>query len=301
MQKKRLLLIGGAGTLGSDILEANLSDYELYVIDNFSESALTEEELQGKVSYKKMSVADENGLIEIFQEFRPDMVIYLATTLSQNQLRAYQSNVLGMANTIQAAEQTSKPYLIYIQSFLTRNCESTITVDTPVEANDSYATWKLAAEYLLRSYSGSHTTLILASVLSPRISVGAIPAFIERIQNNEPIKVTDTLRDYITSEVFISAMRSLLVKEMKNEIEVLGSNKPITTLEILKKTASAMRKRMDSINYEVVQPKPSDPKSISIINTLLGADISGELNIDNSVGVVVNTFISSQKKVRLHH
>lgn len=287
--------------MGSDILEANLSDYELYVIDNFSESALTEEELQGKVSYKKMSVADENGLIEIFQEFRPDMVIYLATTLSQNQLRAYQSNVLGMANTIQAAEQTSKPYLIYIQSFLTRNCESTITVDTPVEANDSYATWKLAAEYLLRSYSGSHTTLVLASVLSPRISVGAIPAFIERIQNNEPIKVTDTLRDYITSEVFISAMRSLLVKEMKNEIEVLGSNKPITTLEILKKTASAMRKRMDSINYEVVQPKPSDPKSISIINTLLGADISGELNIDNSVGVVVNTFISSQKKVRLHH
>ena len=301
MQKKRILLIGGAGTLGSDILDANLPDYELFVIDNFSESALAEDEIQGKISYRNMSVADKRELIKIFQEFRPEVVLYLATTLSKDQFRAYQSNVLGMANTIEAAEQSGKPYIIYIQSFLTRDCESTITVESRVEAKDSYATWKLAAEYLLSSYSGSHTTWVLASVLSPRLSVGAIPAFIKRIHNNEPIKVTDTVRDYITSRMFISGLRTLLANEIKNRIEVLGSGNPINTVEILKKTASAMRKRMDSINYEVVQPKSSDPKTISIENTLLGEDISEGLNINDSVSAVVNTFTSSQKNVRLHH
>ena len=301
MQKKRVLLIGGAGTLGSDILEANLPDYELFVIDNFSESALTEDEMQGKYPYKKMSVADENKLIKLFQEFRPDVVLYLATTLSKNQLRAFDSNVLGMQNTIKAAEHSSRPYLIYIQSFLTRNCDSTITVNSSVEAKDSYATWKLAAEYLLSSYSGHYTTLVLASVLSPRLSVGAIPTFIKQIQNNEPIKVTDTFRDYITSEMFISGMKSLLENEVKNKIEVLGSSKPINTLEILKKTAYALRKRMESINYELIQPKSSDPKSISLENTLLVAGNSQEIDIDISVSVVVSKFASSQINVRLHH
>jgi len=216
-------------------------------------------------------------------------------------LRSYESNVLGMANTIKAAEQTGKPYLIYIQSFLTRNCESTITVDSPVEAKDSYAMWKLTAEYLLSSYSGSSTTLVLASVLSPRLSVGAIPAFIKRIQNNETIKVTDTLRDYITSEVFISGLQTLLANELKNKIEVLGSRTPIKTVEIFKKTASALGKKIDSINYEVIQPIRSDPKCISIENTLLAANKSEGQNIDISVNDVVVTFTSSRKNVRLHH
>jgi nucleoside-diphosphate-sugar epimerase len=301
LQKKRILLIGGAGTLGSDILDANLHDCDFFVIDDFSESALAKEELQGRVSYRNMSVAHENELKKIFQEFRPELGIYLATTLSKDQFRAYESNVLGMANTIKASEQSGKPYLIYIQSFLTRNCESTITVDSPVEAKDSYATWKLAAEYLLRSYSGPHTTMVLASVLSPRLSVGAIPAFIERIQNNQPIKVTDTLRDYITSDMFISALSKLIENNINNRIEVLGSSKPIDTLEILRKTASALSKKMDSIDYEIVQPKPSDPKFISIENSLLAANNFDSLNLDISVSELVKKFTKSQKSVRLHH
>ena len=301
MKKKRILLVGGAGTLGSDIIEANLPDYELFVIDNFSESALAENELQEKVSYKNMSVTDKPNLIKIFQQFKPHVVIYLATTLSKDQLRAYESNVLGMANTIEIAEKTTKPYIIYIQSFLTRNCKSTITVDSSVEAKDSYATWKLAAEYLINTYSGCHSTLILASVLSPKLSVGAIPAFIQRIQNNESIKVTDTFRDYITSKMFVSSLSALIENEIHNKIEVLGSNKPINTVEILKKTASALSRDMYSINYEVIQPQSSDPKSIVLENSLRLEGNSEYSNIDQSIIDIVKTFIKSKSYVRLHH
>jgi nucleoside-diphosphate-sugar epimerase len=301
LQKRRILLIGGAGTLGSDILDANLPEYELFVIDNFSESALAEEELQGKVSYKNMSVGNKSKLLRIFQEFKPQIVLYLATTLSQDQLLAYESNVLGMANTIEVAEKTAKPYIIYIQSFLTRNCDSTITVDSSVEAKDSYATWKLAAEYLLSKYSGSHTTLVLASVLSPRLSVGAIPAFIKRIQNNEQIKLTDTLRDYITCEMFVSALCTLIEKETNNGIEVLGSSKPVPTVEIFNKTASALGVNLDSIIYKIIQPNPSDPKSISLENSFFSISNFESLNIDVSINRVVKKFIDSKKNFRLHH
>lgn len=287
--------------MGSDILDANLPDYELFVIDNFSESALAEDEIQGKISYRNMSVADERELTQIFQEFRPEVVLYLATTLSKDQLRAYQSNVLGVANTIKAAEQSGRPYIIYIQSFLTRNCESTITIDSPVEAKDPYSTWKLAAEYLLGSYLGISTTLILASVLSARLNVGAIPAFIKRINNNEPIKVTDTFRDYINSDCFISALNKLIGADKKPRITTLGSKIPISTEEILKKTALAIGKDLNTINYEIVPPIASDPKNIAIEDSIGCANNLAEGHIELSIGKVVMTLPKSNKIVRKHH
>ena len=301
MQKKRVLLIGGAGTLGSDILDAHLPDYELFVIDNFSESALVEDELHDKVPYKNVSVANKNGLLRTFQEFKPEVVLYLATTLSKDQLRAYESNVLGMANTIEASEQIGKPYLIYIQSFLTRNCESTINIDSPVEAKDSYAAWKLAAEYLLRSYSGKSTTLILASVLSAKLSVGAIPAFIKRIESNEPIQVTETFRDYINSNCFVAALNKLIGAEEKTRIAVLGSQSPVSTEEILKKTALALGKDLNSISYEIVQPIASDPKTISIKDSIGCAINLDKGHIELSISKVVMNFLESKKNVRTHH
>lgn len=301
MEKKRILLIGGAGTLGSDILEANLPDYSFFIIDNFSESAIAEHEIIGKIPYKNMSVANKDDLKSVFQEFRPEVVLYLATTLSKDQLSAYESNVFGMANTIEAAEQIGKPYLIYIQSFLTRNCEAPLVVDSRIEAKDSYAVWKIAAEYLLSAYSGTKTTLILASVLSPRLSVGPIPAFIKRIQNNEPIKVTDTYRDYVTPDMFVSALEKLIESKHTNNIELLGSSKPRKTIEILEKTASALGKNLDYINYEIVEPLPSDPKFISINNSLLTESSFESNDIDTSVSNVVRNFIKSKKDVRLHH
>lgn len=192
MSKTRVLLLGGAGTLGSDIINAKLSKYEFFVIDDFSESALTESEVQEKTAHRKFSVANEAKMLQTFQDFKPDAVIYLSTTLSSDPIRSFESNVLGMVNTIKAAESTTLPKIIYIQSFLTRRSDSVIDCKSSVEAKDAYSIWKSTAEYLLRSYKGRKTTMILASVVSPKLTVGAIPAFLRLIERKESIKVTDT-------------------------------------------------------------------------------------------------------------
>lgn len=301
MQKKRVLLIGGAGTLGSDILDANLSTYELFVIDNFSESALAEEELQGKVSYKNMSVTDENELRKIFQEFGPEVVIYLATTLSKDPVRGYESNVFGMANTIKAAEQLGKPYLIYIQSFLTRNCESLVKETSQVEANDSYATWKLAAEYLLGAYSGKSTTFILANVLSPRLSIGAIPTFVRKIQKHEQVKVTNTWRDYIDPDSFITALKSLMEDERNRSLEILGSSIAVNTVDILEFTALAMGSNLHSIKYEIVPQKFGDPTRVELDNSFSEVTHLKNNYLQQCISQIVQKNLATEKQSRLHH
>jgi nucleoside-diphosphate-sugar epimerase len=302
LSKRRILLLGGAGTLGSDILDADFREYELFVVDDFSESALTEEELKHKCNFRKMSVANELEMINVFQGFKPDVVIYLATTLSSDQKRAYESNVLGMFNTIICAQKTKLPKIVYIQSFLTRNSAIEIDVNSPVEAKDSYSTWKLAAEFLLNSYTGKKVTLVLASVLSPRLSIGAVPAFVKRIQGNEKIMVTNTSRDYINPETFISALKAILNNiEDEDEVIVLGSSQPVSTLDILKHTSSACGITLEDVDYEIVVPKSSDPASISLSSDWLNQIQGNSTSIESSIKSIVTNLIHDRKEIRLHH
>ena len=301
VEKTKILLIGGAGTLGSDFLDANLNDYELLVIDNFSESALTEDEVRNKVQCLNASVADELAILRAFEEFKPNVVIYLATTLSNDQRRAYESNLLGMANSIKAAEQTTQPMFIYIQSFLTRKSDETITSKSPIEAKDSYSAWKLAAEFLLTSYSGKKTTLILASVLSPRLSIGAIPAFVRRIQAKEQIQVTNTFRDYIDPKTFIYGMKQIIGSTSDQDVIVLGSNDSKSTFEILEKTATALDLTLHQIDYKLIEPKLSDPKKITLENSqFLGITIP-QSEIEQCIQKIVKNLLNSNQQLRSHH
>ena len=144
MNNYRVLLVGGAGTLGSDILASNLPNFTFFVVDYFKESTLTEVEVAKYCDYKNANAADYVSVQEVFSKFNPNVVIYLATTVSNDQNRALESNVLGLKNVITESTINNFPHLIYIQSFLTRETNQPITEKTPKGAHDSYSIWKLA-------------------------------------------------------------------------------------------------------------------------------------------------------------
>ena len=298
---KRVLLLGGAGTLGSDILSANLKKYDFFVVDNFADSTLNEGELGEFCQYKNADVADLVAIEDIFENFKPEVVLYLATTLSNNQQLALNSNVLGMKNAISASERFGLPKIIYIQSFLTRNCDDVITTNTPVEAKNSYATWKLATEYLLQEYAGPKITLILSSVLSPRLTIGAIPAFARRILKDEPIKVTDTYRDYLNPKSFILGLTNLMESSESLETLVLGSGNSISTHELLKLTAKNLDKVMNQIDFELIDAKNSDPKKVTLDPEWRQSFMSSEEVIEECVSKIIRRLQQSEGKVRSHH
>lgn len=301
MSKKRVLLIGGAGTLGSDILEADIPGYEFFVVDDFLESALIEKEVSKYCDYRKLCVSDFSGMLEVFQDFNPHTALYLSTTLSSNQERALNSNVIGMANTIRAAEETRLPTIIYVQSVLTRNCDTPINLSSQREARDSYSTWKLAGEYLLEAYLGKKICLILASVLSPRLNVGAIPAFVSRIGSGDHIKVSDTYRDYIAPETFLLGLREIIDNGYESGTRILGSGKAISTFNLLRMTATALGSTIDPKKIEIVQPKSSDPKRIILEPSWFSNLQKQPIEIEEKIGEIVGTLSRNRRKVRLHH
>jgi len=304
LDKYRVLLVGGAGTLGSDILSSNLPNFTFFVIDDFKESTLTEIEVSKYCEYKNANAADRMAVQEVFFEFKPNVVIYLATTVSNDQNRALESNVLGVNNVVTEATTNNFPHVIYIQSFLTRETTQPINEKTPKVTHDSYSTWKLAGEFLLSSYHGKKTTIILSSVISPLISVGAIPAFVKKILANDPITITKTSRDYLDPQSFIDALEIIIVDKLEISEIVIGSGIEITTEEILRQVSLGLNINSDKPEFELIDPKPSDPKRI-ILDSKLFQELTGwkpSLTIDKQINKIIESLkLKKEVEVRLHH
>ena len=304
MNNYRVLLVGGAGTLGSDILASNLPNFTFFVVDDFKESTLAEIEVAKYCDYKNANAADYVAVQEVFLKFKPNVVIYLATTVSNDQNRALESNVLGLQNVITESTTNNFPHVIYIQSFLTRETNQPITEKTPKAAHDSYSTWKLAGEILLSSYQGKKTTIILSSVISPLISVGAIPAFAKKFLANDPITITKTSRDYLDPQSFIDALEIVMIDKLNISEIVIGSGIEITTEEILRQVSLGLGIGSDKLKFAVIDPKPSDPKRVALDPSLFQelTDWKPSLTIDKQINIIIdNLKLKKEFSVRLHH
>ena len=304
MNNNRVLLVGGAGTLGSDILASNLSNFTFFVIDDFKESTLTEIEVAKYCDYKNANAADYVAVQEVFLKFKPNVVIYLATTVSNDQNRALESNVLGLKNVITESTTNNFPHVIYIQSFLTRETNQPITEKTAKVAYDSYSTWKLAGEILLSSYQGKKTIIILSSVISPLISVGAIPAFAKKIIANDSITITKTSRDYLEPQSFIDALEIIMIDDLDISEIVIGSGIEITTEEILRQVSLGLGVGSDKINFALIDPKPSDPKRVTLDSSLFQelTNWTPGLALEKQINKILNNLkLKKEFSVRLHH
>jgi nucleoside-diphosphate-sugar epimerase len=304
LEKYRVLLVGGAGTLGSDILSSDLPNFTFFVIDDFKESTLTETEVSKYCEYKNANAADRVAVQEIFLKFKPNVVIYLATTVSNDQNRALESNVLGVNNVVMEASTNNFPHVIYIQSFLTRETAQPINEKTPKVAHDSYSTWKLAGEFLLSSYHGKKTTIILSSVISPLISVGAIPAFVKKILSNDPITITKTSRDYLNPQSFIDALEIIIVDKLEISEIVIGSGIEITTEEILSQVSLGLGIGSDKLKFAVIDPKPNDPRRVTLDSSLFQelTDWKPGLALEKQINKIIdNLKLKKEFSVRLHH
>jgi nucleoside-diphosphate-sugar epimerase len=298
----RICLVGGLGTLGADIVDAYKTRHELLIIDDGLESCLAIDDLPPNVEVISANVSHQENYKEALIEFTPEMVIYLATTVSADQKRGFES-VLGLSNICEIGSMTSNFPILYIQSFLTRDVSKPVNSNSPVSPGESYGTWKMAGEYLLQAYSGKKTSVILSSVVSPRISVGAIPAFTKRILAGEDLTVTDTYRDYLTPADFILFLDAAIALDTWPSECAVGSAKAISTKEVAEFVAGALNVSLDSFNITVNPPKNTDPRyvifDIEETEKIFGWKPVG--NIYNAIESCVNTIKSSNQQLRLHH
>lgn len=207
----RILITGGAGCLGSNLIEHWLpKGCEIFVIDNF---ATGKREVVPEISgltVKEGSINDEELVSSCFNKFKPDIVIHSAAAYKdpENWIEDTSTNVIGSIQIARAAKTFGVKRLINFQTSLCygRPKHLPIFASYPTAPFTSYGITKTAGEQFMLMSGVPTLSLRIANVTGPRLAIGPIPTFYKRLKAGQNCFCSDTYRDFLDMSDFLNFM-----------------------------------------------------------------------------------------------
>jgi len=206
----RLLITGGAGCLGANIIDHFLprAGMQILVLDNFAtgyrESLPNDAE---NLEIVEGSVSDQKLVDELFDRFKPTHVIHSAAAYKDpdDWEEDINTNVLGSLYVARAAERVGSKRLVNFQTSLTfgRPAVTPIPNDAPSKPFTSYGVSKTAGEQIMLASNLNVVSLRLSNITGPRLSIGPIPTFYTRLKAGKGCFCSDTNRDFMDMSDFI--------------------------------------------------------------------------------------------------
>ncbi|MEW9555747.1 NAD-dependent epimerase/dehydratase family protein [Nonomuraea sp. NPDC050783] len=217
----RVLVTGGAGFIGSNLVDRLLADgHEVHVVDDLSSGSrenLAGAAESGRFQLHVLDVRDP-AVVGLAAELRPEVVCHLAAQISVRKSVADPAhdaslNVEGTVRVLEAAHEGRTRKVVFASSVAVYGRPTTIPVpgDAPTDPRSPYAASKLSGETYLAMfralYGIEYTTLVLSNVYGPRQSpdgeAGVVSIFTDALLNGTPTVVygdgTQT-RDYVYVE-----------------------------------------------------------------------------------------------------
>jgi UDP-glucose 4-epimerase len=217
--KNKLLITGGAGCLGSSLIEKYLPlGNEIFVIDNFATGKRESvPELKG-LTLVEGDISDRQLVQNCFDKFEPTHVIHSAAAYKDltDWVSDTETNVLGTINVAKASLQCGVKKFINFQTALCYGRPEIIPIPVThkMAPFTSYGISKTAGEQYLLQSGLPVVSLRLANICGPRLSIGPIPTFYTRLKEGKSVFCSDTVRDFLDMSDFLSLMDIILNDQM---------------------------------------------------------------------------------------
>lgn len=211
----RILITGGAGCLGSNLIERYIpAGHDVFVIDNFATGKREVLPPVAGLTVVEGSISDRALVDECFDRFQPTHVIHSAAAYKDpaNWLEDAATNVTGTIHVVEAAKRHAVRRFVNFQTALCygRPTAVPIPVTHPTNPFTSYGISKTAGEQYLSMAGLPTVSLRLANVTGPRLAIGPIPTFYKRLKAGQKCFCSDTIRDFLDMEDFFSLMEKVL-------------------------------------------------------------------------------------------
>ena len=267
---KKVLITGGAGFIGSSLVDRIINDYEILVIDNFETGRRDNLPIHPNLKLIEGSIGCAAFCSSVFQYFKPDIIVHAAASYKNpsNWHGDSITNVVGTINILNEAKKHNANRIIYFQTALCyglQPIEQPITFDHPLfsgkySGGSSYAISKTAAEQYIQLSGLDFVSLRLANAYGPRNMSGPLPTFFHKISNNEPIVINDTRRDFIYIQDLINVVEKAVAGTGQGYYHV-ASGKDYAIQDLYNKTLQALNIE----NYEQAQFKQRGPDDVATI------------------------------------
>ena len=182
---KKILITGGAGTVGSSFINEYYNDYIFYNVSR-NETQITKlKQKFPNVTNFLNDICDLDTLINIFEKVKPDIVIRAAALkhinlAEENPSKATEINVIGSLNVIKASVRAEVPLTIGIST------------DKACKPDSIYGYTKRMMEAMFMQYHNSKTKFVCTRFANVANSNGSvIPFWISESEKGNALKLTD--------------------------------------------------------------------------------------------------------------
>ena len=253
----RILITGGAGCLGSNLIEHWIPQgHKIAVIDNFATGKReVVPEIPG-LSVSEGSVADANLVEGVFGSFRPDIVVHAAASYKNpdDWQEDSATNVVGSVIVAKAAARHGAGRVINFQTSLCYGRPSQLPVPRShaLAPFTSYGITKTAGEQLMMLSAVPTVSLRLANVTGPRLAIGPIPTFYKRLKAGQGCFCTESSRDFLDMEDFLRFMDLAIKESAPTGVFNLGTGEAHSVKEIYEVVREHLGLSPDKVRAEPV-------------------------------------------------
>mgnify|MGYP001273453104 CR=1 FL=1 len=316
--KKKFLVTGGTGFIGSAICRKLVKENDLVVIDNnqrgFSRRL---ESIKDKITFHKADIRDQSSLLKFSKGV--DCIIHAAYVNGTENFYVKPKEIVdiaikGMINVLHACEVNSIKEIVLLSS--SEVYQHAKLIPTPEEIpliipdiknpRFSYGGGKIACELMLMSYCKENFKK--AIIIRPHnvygIDMGwehAIPQLISKINisknnNEEHIQIQGTgseTRAFIHIEDFIEAFDLVLKKSKHLDIINIGNDREIKIIELVK-----ILKKLIGFNGKIKKGKLKEGSTLRRcpdIGKLKNYGFKPNIKLEKSLYEIIDWYIKNQK------
>jgi UDP-glucuronate 4-epimerase len=277
---KHLLITGGAGFIGSHLVDRLMSEdnWRITVVDDFNDfydPAIKRANIEQHLSNSNFKLVEADirdfySLKEVFNEGRFDCVVHLAARAgvrpSLTEPRLYvETNINGTMNLLELARANGVKQFVFgsSSSVYGENKRVPFSEDDPIFRPISpYAATKAAGELICHTYAHLHDMRIVClrffTVYGARQRPDlAIHKFAKLISTGQPIPVFGdgtTRRDYTYIDDIIQGLRAAIDYDQTNyEVINLGESRTVELRELISLLEIQLGRRAE-IDRQPTQP-----------------------------------------------
>lgn len=305
IKRKKIVITGGAGFIGSTLANRLIKDNSILLFDNLTRNTIqhTGLEQDPNVTLVQGDILDIQALRRSFHG--ADIVVHAAAiagidTVIKSPIRTMEVNMIGTANVLKAAHEAGigDRVVEFSTSEVFGGMAYRVTEENPAVAGSAgearwvYAVSKLAGEHLAHSYFREHklpvVTLRPFNIYGPgQTGEGAIQIFIRRALKNEPIFIHGDgtqIRAWCFVDDMVEALMLAIARpEAVGQSFNVGNARAVTTIFGLAETVCRVLGSRSEIRF---RPPLSADIELRIPETRKAEDLLGfKASIDLEEGI----------------